>query len=120
MRLDALGMKIQFTAEISQFYWDAYRNMGDAQRVERDLWEINGINARLQDLRDATTRLRAAYSDAWLKENRSYWLGNVLVRYDNLASLVQAKIQAVEAAQAQYREQLLLPSPQQMGFFLRP
>ena len=119
MRLDLLGMKIQFANEISKYYWDAYLNMSDRSRVRRDLNEITSINARLEDLRDATTRLRGLYSDLWLKENRPYWLGNVQVRYDNLASLFQSKIQSVQAAQQQYRQQQVLPTPQQMGFFIR-
>ncbi|HWO02754.1 MAG TPA: beta-N-acetylhexosaminidase [Blastocatellia bacterium] len=119
MRLDLLGMKIQFANEISKYYWDAYLNMSDRERVLRDLNEISSTNARLEDLRDATTRLRDAYSALWLKENRSYWLGNVLVRYDNLASLFQTKIQAVRAAERQYRDQQVLPTPEQMGFFIR-
>ncbi len=119
VRLDLLGMKIQFTSEISKFYWDAYLNMSDRQRVVRDLVEITGTNARLEDLRDATTRLRAMYSDLWLKENRPYWLENVLIRYDNLASLFQNKILSVRAAQEQYRAQSALPPPQELGFFLR-
>jgi two-component SAPR family response regulator len=119
MRLDLLGMKIQFANEISKYYWDAYLNMSDRSRVRRDLNEITSINARLEDLRDATTRLRGLYSDLWLKENRPYWLGNVQVRYDNLASLFQSKIQSVQAAEQQYRQQQVLPTPQQMGFFIR-
>jgi hexosaminidase len=119
MRLDLLGMKFQFTSEISKYYWDAYLNMSDRSRVRRDLNEITSTNARLEDLRDATTRLRSMYSDVWLKENRPYWLGNVLVRYDNLASLFQSKIQSVRAAEQQYRQQSVLPAPQQMGFFIR-
>lgn len=119
MRLDMLGMKIQFASEISKYYWDAYLNMSDRGRVRRDLNEITSINARLEDLRDATTRLRSMYSDLWLKENRAYWLGNVQVRYDNLASMFQSKIQSVEAAEQQYRQQQTLPTPQQMGFFIR-
>lgn len=119
MRLDLLGMKIQFANEISRYYWDAYLNMSDRSRVRRDLNEITSINARLEDLRDATTRLRGLYSDLWLKENRPYWLGNVQVRYDNLASLFQSKIQSVQAAERQYRQQQVLPTPQQMGFFAR-
>ena len=119
MRLDALGMKIQFANEISKYYWDAYLNMSDRSRVRRDLNEITSINARLEDLRDATTRLRTAYSNVWLKENRAYWLGNVLVRYDNLASLFQSKIQNVRAAEQQYAQQQALPTPQQMGFYIR-
>jgi hexosaminidase len=118
-RLDALGMKIQFASEISKFYWDAYLNMSDRARVSRDLDEITQMNGRLEDLRDSITRLKTHYSSLWLKENRPYWLGNVLVRYDNLASLYQSKIQAVAVAQAQYRERSVLPTPQQMGFFVR-
>lgn len=119
MRLDLLGMKIQFANEISKYYWDAYLNMSDRSRVRRDLNEITSINARLEDLRDATTRLRGMYSDLWLKENRPYWLGNVQVRYDNMASLFQSKIQSIQAAERQYRQQQVLPTPQQMGFHIR-
>jgi len=118
IRLDALGMKIQFADEISRSYWDAYLNMSDANRVRRDLVEISNTNGRLQDLRDATTRLRALYSELWLKENRPYWLGNVQVRYDTLAELFQSKINAVQMAMQQYREQSTLPTPQQMGFLI--
>jgi hypothetical protein len=119
LRLDLLGMKLQFASEISKYYWDAYLNMSDRARVRRDLNEITSINARLEDLRDATTRLRGMYSDLWLRENRPYWLGNVLVRYDNLASLFQSKIQSLKEAEQQYRQQQTLPTPQQMGFFIR-
>lgn len=119
LRLDLLGMKIQFASEISKYYWDAYLNMSDQSRVTRNLREIVGVNARLQDLRDATTRLSGLYSDLWLKENRPYWLGNVQVRYDNLAGMFQSKIQSVQMALQQYREQSTLPTPQQMGFFIR-
>ena len=119
LRLDLLGMKIQFAAEASKFYWDAYLNMGDRRRVLSNLGEITGTNARLEDLRDATTRLRGMYSELWLRENRPYWLGNVEVRYNNLASLFQSKIQAVRAAKQQYRHEQVLPTPQQLGFFIR-
>ena len=119
LRLDFLGMKIQFASEVGKYYWDAYLNMSDRTRVRRDLNEITSINARLEDLRDATTRLRAMYSELWLKENRPYWLGNVQIRYDNLASMFQAKIQRVKQAQQQYRWEQTLPTPQEMGFFIR-
>ena len=56
--LDTLGMKIQFTSEISHFYWDAYQNQTDATRAQSDLDEIVDINGRLQSLRDAITELR--------------------------------------------------------------
>jgi hexosaminidase len=119
-RLDTLGMKIQFTQELNKFYWDAYQNQTDGDRVEADFEEITAINARLEDLRDATTRLRGMYEKAWLHENRPYWLGNVLVRYDNMAAEFQAKIVAVRDAQSVYWKQKTLPPPQQLGFYLQP
>jgi hypothetical protein len=120
MRLDALGMKIQFMQEINKFYWDAYLNQADRARVRRNLAEITGINARLEDLRDSTTRLRDHYTSLWLQENRPYWLGNVQVRYDVLAALYQRKIQEIKAARWQFAEQGTLPEPASLGLFLKP
>jgi hypothetical protein len=113
-------MKIQFTSEMNRFYWDAFQNLSDGDRVNYDLEEISAINARLEDLRDATTRLRGTYEKAWLRENRPYWLPNVLVRYDHLADVFQSKIVAVRDAQRQYWAQKTLPPPQQLGFYLQP
>jgi hexosaminidase len=117
--LDTLGLKIQFTSEISHYYWDAYQNQTDGTRAQYDLDEIVDINGRLESLRDAITQTRELYKDAWARENHPYWLDNVLVRYDNLAQEVQAKIVAVQAAQRQYWTTKTLPPPEQLGFFLK-
>jgi len=117
--LDTLGLKIQFTSEISHFYSDAYQNQTDKTRAQSDLDEIVDINGRLQSLRDAITEMRKRYADGWARENQAYWLDNVLVRYDNLASEVQAKIVVVQAAQRQYWTTKTLPAPEQLGFFLK-
>src|ERR1700674_1640194 len=117
--LDTLGLKIQFTSEISRFYWDAYQNQTDGTRAQQDLDEIVDINGRLQSLRDAITQLREMYVEGWAGEDHSYWLNNVLVRYDNLASELQAKIVVVQAAQRQYWNTKTLPPPEQLGFFLK-
>jgi len=117
--LDTLGLKIQFTSEISRFYWDAYQNQTDGTRAQQDLDEIVDINGRLQSLRDAITQLREMYAGGWARENHPYWLDNVLVRYDSLASEVQAKIVVVQAAQRQYWNTKTLPPPEQLGFFLK-
>jgi hexosaminidase len=119
-RWDALGMKIQFTQEINKFYWDAFQNPTDAERVGNDLEEITAINARLEDLRDATTRLSQMYREAWLREYEPYWLDNVLVRYDTLAREFQKKIVAVRQARRQYDATKTLTPPQELGFFLQP
>ncbi len=115
--LDTLGMKLQFTSEISRFYWDAYQNQTDSKRAQGDLDVIVDINGRLQSLRDAITDMRKMYEEGWARENHPYWEDNVLVRYDNLAIEVQAKIVAVLAAQRQYWTTKTLPPPEQLGFF---
>ena len=120
LRLDTLGMKIQYTQEIGGYYADAFANQSDVHRVEQDLDEINSMNARLEDLRDATTRLRGLYEKNWLREDRPYWLPNVLVRYDTFARAIQEKIVAVSQAGTQFDTQKTLPPPQQLGFFLLP
>ncbi len=116
-RLDTLGMQIQFTAEINAYYWDAYQHQDDGGRVYRDIGEITAINARLEDLRDATTRVRGLYAKAWTGENRPYWLQNVLLRYDMQAMRFQQKIGQVEAALRQYRASKTLPAPESLGFY---
>lgn len=118
-RWDALGMKIEFTREINKFYWDAFQNQTDADRVRNDLEEITSINARLEDLRDASTRLAELYRAAWLREYEPYWLDNVLVRYDTLAREFQQKIVAVRDARRQYELTKTLAQPQQLGFYLQ-
>jgi hypothetical protein len=110
-RLDLLGMKIQFMKEIGDFYAMALRNQADGKRGGRELNEITGTNARLQDLRDATTRVRDLYSAEWLRENHPYWLGNVTVRFDNLAQAIQAKITEIRSI-----NRAKLPAAEEIGF----
>jgi hexosaminidase len=117
--LDTLGLKIQFASEISRFYWDAYRNQADKIRVQNDMDEMMDINGRLESLRDSITGMRKMYAEGWARENHPYWLDNVLVRYDNLASEVQAKIVVLQQAQRQYGSTKNLPAPEQLGFFLK-
>jgi len=119
-RWDTLGMKAQFTLEINQFYWDAFKNQTDVDRVDNDLAEITDINARLEDLRDATTRLSDLYRQAWLREYNPFWLENVLVRYDTLAREYQSKIVAVRQVRRQYDSTKTLAPPQELGFYLQP
>lgn len=119
-RLDALGMKFEYTQEMSELYWNAYMNLSDRQSVMRGLERISSTNGRLQDLREMTTELRAAYEERWRAENRDFWLGNVLVRYDTLAAAIQTKIQEMDAIQEDFSRGGVLPPPESEGFYLRP
>jgi hexosaminidase len=84
-RLDLIGMKFQFSDEIQQFYATVYKRQHDmdhSTELRNMLDEVSSNNGRCQDLRDAYSALKDEYREVWLSENRPYWLGNVLVRYD--------------------------------------
>ncbi|MBZ5702168.1 MAG: beta-N-acetylhexosaminidase [Acidobacteriia bacterium] len=117
-RLDVLGMKIQFTGEMNRFYWDAYQNATTRNRVIDDLDAIGEV--RLQDLREATTRMRALYQEAWLREAKPYWLANILLRYDILARTYETMAMRLASVEKQYNTTKTLPAPEQMGFYLKP
>lgn len=119
-RLDALGMKFEYTQEMSELYWNAYTNMSDRAGVARDLERISSTNGRLQDLREMTTELRAAYEGRWRVENGGFWLGNVLARYDALAVAIQSKVQEIDAIEEDFSRGVPLPAPESLGFYLRP
>lgn len=124
MRLDLLGMKVQYADEINRYYRDALQAHQEAAqnpaargRINRDLAQISSTNGRLQDLRDATTRAEKFYSDLWLSESRPYWLPNVQVRYSHLADLYTGKIQAVKAAMAKSRDTGVMTPAEELGFY---
>jgi hypothetical protein len=124
MRLDLLGMKVQFAAEINHYYRDALQAHEEAlqhpeagRRIGRDMSQISATNGRLQDLRDATTRAEKFYSDLWLKESRPYWLPNVQVRYDHLANLYVGKILAVKAAMNRFHATGMMTPAEELGFY---
>lgn len=89
-KIDFIGMKFQFADEMAQMYASA--EAADTSRTGRAnashaLGDIVGINGRMQDLRDGYSLIRDLYREAWLRENRPYWLQNVLARYDQATEL---------------------------------
>lgn len=119
-RLDFFGMKLQYTTEISYAYWDAFMNMSDRRRVERDLQVLSSMNGNLQDLREGLTGLRDEYAKRWRAENHEYWLGNVTIRYDTMANTVQEKINEVNVLEDNYSRLGELPTPESVGFLAKP
>lgn len=116
-RVDALGLKIQFADETMKYYRTAYDNQNtDTRLASRSLGEIDGINARLQSLRDEVMRIRALYVERWNAENKPYWLGSVTVRYDVLGQAFQRKINEIKSVRLLLRDKKL-PAPETLGFF---
>jgi hexosaminidase len=122
-RIDFLGMKFQFADEIADLYGRAFAADTTApgrQLASRALGEIVGINARGQDMRDGFSLLRDLYEQAWLKENRPYWLGNVLTRYDLSRERWVERIDRVTLARREYGRTRRLPPADSLGLGGRP
>jgi hypothetical protein len=83
--------------------------------VSRELADLNGINGRMQDLRNGTTLLRDLYESAWLRSNRPYWLRNILEQYDAAAQLWIARADRIHSAQRQWADTKSLPTAEELG-----
>jgi hexosaminidase len=66
-------------------------------------------------MRDGYDYNRLQYASLWLRENRPYWLQNVLVRYELATQLwVQRSARFREAREA-WHDHHKLPSPDELG-----
>jgi len=86
-RIDFIGLKFQLADEMATGYARALAASTSSDKktrasVSRELSDLNGINGRMQDMRDGYTLLRDLYESAWLRSNRPYWLRNILEQYD--------------------------------------
>ncbi|MGO9273679.1 MAG: glycoside hydrolase family 20 zincin-like fold domain-containing protein [Terriglobia bacterium] len=82
-RFDFLGQKAIYTKYIGDLYAQAQANAADRQQVRDILGRISSVNGLLQDLRDHSSALGIRYRELWLRENRPYFLENILIRYDD-------------------------------------
>ncbi|HEY2907068.1 MAG TPA: glycoside hydrolase family 20 zincin-like fold domain-containing protein [Vicinamibacterales bacterium] len=115
-RMDFIGMKFELADEISKFYTHAYDTVQVGGNPGHDLGEItSNINARSQDLRDGYVLGRELYEKSWLAENKPYWLGNVLARYDLSAQLWIQRADKVGQARSAYGRTKKLPAPEEIG-----
>ena len=117
-RLDYLGMKIQFANEVGQMYRAVQADPANANAANNRLRRIRGMDGVLPSLRDYINEVKAGYRQAWLAENRPYWLDNVLVRYDNEALYWVRQMQWFDAAAKEYDRTKKLPDPEKAGVFL--
>ncbi len=122
-RIDFIGMKFQLADEMAAAYARAGTLGADRKQMAeaRELLEsISSMNGRCQDLRDGYTMLKELYRESWLKENRPYWLDNVLLRYDMRAQLWQQRGEAVQAAMDAWEATRVLAPQESLGMAPRP
>ena len=112
-KMDFIGMKFQFADEVVQMYARASDTTNKS--ISRDLADITGANGRLQDLRDGYSLIRDEYEKAWLRENRPYWLHNVLARYDLATQLWINRADRINLSRQQWSRTRRLKSAADVG-----
>jgi hexosaminidase len=110
-RIDFIGMKFQFADDIAHDYADAYSQQAVTphSRAFSDLVEISNANGRCQDLRDGYTLTRELFEQAWLRDNRPYWLQNVVAQYDMGIQLWITRAREFDSLRAQLSTMHKLP-----------
>jgi hexosaminidase len=119
-RMDLIGLKFQVSDEIAAAYAAAYalqtsKNRDDHIEASRLLGEINGVNGKLQDMRNSYSLIRDLYEQAWLKTNRPYFLRNNLERYDLTIQMWLGRIDQVRAVQRQWANTQTIPPANTLG-----
>jgi len=124
-RMDFIGMKFQLAEEMEQAYQRAYAGQGATDRVKRmevsrELGDINGVNGRIADIRDAYSLIRDLYEQAWLRSNRPYALRPVLEHYDYTIGMWLGRSDKVRGAQRQWADVHTLPAASEVGIPMPP
>jgi hypothetical protein len=119
-RFDFIGLKFQLADEMAQAYARAQKDAASPDKktramVSHELSDINGINGRIQDIKDGYSLIRDLYSQQWLRTNRPYALRPVLEHYDSTVALWLARMDKVRSAQRQWSNSKSLPSAADAG-----
>ncbi len=117
-RIDFVGLKFQNADECASLYGQALGMAGDKSRwdeVSDILQTIGSANGRIEDIRDGYALLGGLYRQAWLRDNRPYWMENNLARYDRAAQLWIDRSGRWDLVKAQWYEQHTLPSLNETG-----
>ena len=117
-RIDFVGFKFQTADECAAIYAQAQALVADKSRwdeVGEMLDTIGSNNGKLEDMRDGYTQLGELYRQAWLRDNRSYWLANNMARYDMAAELWLARSDRWNLVQKQWWDTHTLPSAAEVG-----
>ncbi len=117
-RIDWLAAKFQFADEIAGMY--ARIEAADTTRegrseAGRNFGDITSINGRIQDMREGYANLRQLYQQAWMAENRPYWIDNVLARFDVPTQLWVQRQQTMAAAWREYNRTRKAPPAASIG-----
>lgn len=117
-RMDFLAFKVETADRIAETYRRLYSEREDQVRsreIGRELFVLSGAYGRTQDLRDGYGYLKDEFSRVWLRENRPYYLGNILAEYDVAMDLWVERGNRLREARQQWLETRTLPAPETIG-----
>lgn len=117
-RLDFIAFKFQSAFAILDEYQRALSQAADQkqwEKVGRELELITSTDGHCDDLQQGYNYLREEYRELWLKENRPYWLDNVLNRYDIAAQLWSKRSEMFTEVQSRWEADHKLPSAPTLG-----
>lgn len=114
-RMDFVALKFQNADAIAETYQRLYQNQDDPETRKYLSGAMRNMNQRYRDLRDGYGYLRDQFKDVWLKENRPYYLDNVLAQYDAAMQLWIARGEKLISARQQWSAEHKLPPPETAG-----
>lgn len=117
-RMDFIGFKFETAQQIADEYYKAYQEQNDPNSkrdVAHELYTITGANGQCQDMRDGYGLTRDLYRQAWLKENRPYWLDNVSTQYDMAMQLWIKRGTRFGELIGDWHRTHTLPKPEDLG-----
>jgi hypothetical protein len=117
-RIDFVGLKFQAADESIALYKQARAMTADKSRrddVQAKLSAIGSNNGLLEDIRDGYALLGGLYRQAWLRDNRPYWLDNNQARYDRAAQLWIGRDDRWNQVMEQWWQTHTLPPPAEVG-----
>jgi hexosaminidase len=125
-RIDFVGLKFQAADDCVSLYDQARALAATGDMTKRGeisslLHTISSTNGRIQDIRDGYTLLRELYRQAWLRDNRVYWLQTNMDRYDQSGQLWIARADRWQSTVIQqWNETRTLPTPEEAGLPVTP
>ena len=81
-RLHSIGVRARAAKRVADLYQTLQAKSAPGGSVPEAREVLGQINAILVEGRDDAVALRAEHERLWLRENRPYWLGNILALYD--------------------------------------
>jgi hexosaminidase len=119
-RIDFIGAKFQDADDCVKAYAEAQKlaATGDKtkwEEVANLLGTVSSNNGRMEDIRDGYAQLGQLYKEAWLKDNRPYWLAINEARFDAATQLWGTRGTEWEMVMRQWWDTHTLTAPRDAG-----